>query len=138
MRNSRHLALLLLLRAGARPAAAGTTVLHLAAHKGHRAIVDDIATIYPNPDAWFTLLTGGYTARKAAITLPPAQRSFLQKLYEDDEKVLLRHIHSFLHKPRYLADLDTRDSDGRTAAQVAQSNGHEAIVTLLQDSGATV
>ena len=101
-------------------------------------MVKDIVNIYPNPDAWYTLLTGGYTARKAAITLPPAQRSFLQKLYEDDEKVLVRHIHSFLHKPRYLENLNYLDREGKTAAQQAHEKGHAAIVKLLKDKPVTI
>ena len=108
----------LLLEAGARPVTEKTSVLHIAAQLGYLETVKDIVCIYPNPDAWYTLLAGGYTARKAAITLPPAQRSFLEKLYEDDEKVVLKLVRSFLYKPRYQRDLNAKNEEGSTAMEL--------------------
>ena len=121
-----------------------TTVLHLAARHGHRALVDDIATIYPNPKAWHVVLMGSGSSaprpelrrRSRRLAKPWVQRSSpLGQIYKKD---VLRLIHSFLHKPRYLKNLDYLDDKGRTAAQHAQEQGHAVIVKLLKDSGAAV
>eukprot|EP00947_MAST-08B_sp_MAST-8B-sp1_P005572 g5572.t1 len=131
--------LLLLLKAGARPTYRSpnlTTVLHAAVRTGRIDMVKDIVNIYPNPDAWYTLLTGGYTARKAATTLPPAQRSFLEKLYDDDEKVVLKLVRSFLYKPRYQRDLNAKENYGWTPLRLAEMRGFTDIVKLLKRNGA--
>ena len=127
--------LLHLLQANACPIAPDTTVLHEAARLGNTGMVDDIVTVYPTSKRWYAFLMSAGTATKRAVNLPPAHRSSAGKLYKKD---VLRHIHSLLHKPRYLADLNTRDSNGETAAQIAQRLGHQAIVKLLKDNGATV
>jgi ankyrin repeat protein len=141
-RNGHRESLLVLLRAGARPAAAGTTVLHVAARHGHRALVDDIATIYPNPKAWHVVLMGSGSSaplpqlrrRSRRLEKPLVQRSSpLGQIYKKD---VLRLIHSFLHKPRYLKNLDYLDDQGKTAAQWAQEKGHTKIAKLLKKNGA--
>eukprot|EP00947_MAST-08B_sp_MAST-8B-sp1_P003946 g3946.t1 len=135
-KNGRRNALRLLLQAGACPTALGrgTTILHEAVRSGNAGIVDDIVSIL-EPKAWHAFVMSGGTAAARAQNLPPAQRSFLGKIFKKD---VMLHIKSFLKKPRYFIYLDAKDRGGESAAQIAQSKGHQAIVALLRDNGATI
>eukprot|EP00947_MAST-08B_sp_MAST-8B-sp1_P006354 g6354.t1 len=115
-----------------------TTLLHGAVAANRIDMVDEIVSIYPKPKAWHMFLLGAGAAglrhkklRRSPRFAPPP--GFLGKLYKKD---VLRHIHSFLHKRRYLDDLDTPDSDGYTAAQYAKAYGYDDILKLLVENGA--
>ena len=115
-----------------------TTLLHGAVAANRIDMVDEIVSIYPKPKAWHMFLLGAGAAglrhkklRRSPRFAPPP--GFLGKLYKKD---VLRHIHSFLHKRRYLDDLDTLDSDGYTAAQYAKGNDYDDILKLLVENGA--
>lgn len=131
--NGHREALLLLLRAGACPRADDTTVLHEAARMGHIQVVDDIITMYPTSKRWYAFLMS-INAATQRPEIPLARRSSASKLYTQD---LLFHIRSFLRKPRYFADIDYLDDTGCTAAELAQHGGHDTIVALLFENGAT-
>eukprot|EP00947_MAST-08B_sp_MAST-8B-sp1_P005389 g5389.t1 len=114
--------LLLFLRANACPTTPGTSVLHVAVREGHAGMVDDIVTIYPNFRRWLAFLMSTGTATARAAQLPPEhQQLFLGAIYKQVD--VLRHIHSFLHKPRYMQDLNMTDVQGETALQIAQRLG---------------
>jgi ankyrin repeat protein len=148
-----------LLKAGADARVAnneGSTALHMlarpqcsdVAERDHLDAVRVLAERWPtNPLAWRMFLMGGGAASELQDYLAPppnqATRNHLPRLYSKPD--MMKEVYKYLHKPRY-ADLDQKDGEGRTAAQVAtsfgkddmfrdQRKGHEDVATLLRELG---
>ena len=129
-----------LLRGGAlqRVVVYGKPLLHHATSRGHLAVVDTLISIYPHPESWHMFLMGcaapsTLTAYLAAPSSRP--RIHLPRIYVDQ---VMHLIWSFLHKPRYVADLNEVDSSGWTALQVADDAGHVGVSALLRENGASL
>ena len=116
----------------------GKPLLHHAASRGHLAVVDTLISIYPHPETWHMFLMGcaapsTLTTYLAAPSSRP--RIHLPRIYVDR---VMNLIWSFLHKPRYVADLNEVDSSGRTALHLADNAGHVGVSALLRENGASL
>ena len=116
----------------------GTSFLHLAAKRGHVAVVEAIVSAHPNPATWHKFLMGcgalsELRALGAAPPAPNAPRNYLPRIYDAGQ--MPHRIWSFLEKPCY-ADLEHPDGDGRTALQVAEAEGKTEVAKVLRQWGA--
>jgi ankyrin repeat protein len=114
----------------------GKPLLHHAASRGHLAVVDTLISIYPDPETWHMFLMGcAAPSTLTAYLAAPSSRPHihLPRIYVDQ---VMHLIWSFLHKPRYVADLDEVDSSGWTALQLSDREGHGRVSWLLCKNGA--
>eukprot|EP00947_MAST-08B_sp_MAST-8B-sp1_P004131 g4131.t1 len=133
-------------------------VLHVAARNGRDGIVDDLTSPdCTDPASCRAFLLCALRSAKTAAAVaageqapqPPAERPTRLVMLNKD----LRHVVcSFLRTDAYIADLDARGHDDKTAAQIAQrqlSRHHppltshdkicyEGIISLLRRKGATL
>ena len=140
-------AMLALLRARASPVFPNgtSTVLHTAATFGHVDLVRDLVAPAhcTDPVAIRAFLLCATRARNVADAVAagqqaqaaPPQRSLLHRL----PVALDRTIHSFVwQRCWWTEDLDYLDAKGKTAADMAQKYGEDAVVEVLRDAGATI
>ena len=81
----------------------------------------------------FLLCCGILHEKRVLRRRSPRRRSpahnHLPRIYKPE---IMRKIHSFLHKPRFVDSFETVNRDGKTAEQVARNAGHTSTARLLR------
>jgi ankyrin repeat protein len=114
----------------------GNTPLGAAAYYQHRVVMDRLAA--RSRDVW-ELALGGYIDRLREVLDEKPERATatwsgdtpLMWLPPDDEALAVRIARLFL---RHGADATLRNSDGMTAADIAERNGMFALAVLLREA----